>query len=121
MNCKMKEISADKRYVPVVVERYYGEDYLAFMLEIGEKGEVNVVDTEDCSLADTDGDYIFDSEYDLIRIQSDRDYSSRNDNWSKYLQYLYVWAVEHSDPVFSGCSPACYDEWLDNENEEELE
>lgn len=44
-----------------------------------------------------------------------RDY----ENWTRYLKYLKQWAVDHDDRVFYGMSPACYDEWLDNEGGEE--
>lgn len=33
--------------------------------------ELEITKTKDCSHADTDGDYIFDTEADLYRIQSD--------------------------------------------------
>lgn len=39
--------------------------------------------------------------------------------WQDYILYLYNWTAEHSDCEFAGCSPACYQEWLDCENEEE--
>ena len=35
--------------------------------------------------------------------------------WNAYLRYLRSWADFHSDPEFSGMTPACYDEWLDCE------
>ena len=34
-----------------------------------------------------------------------------------YLQYLSRWIFEHYGEEFKGCSPAGYDEWLDNEEE----
>ena len=34
-----------------------------------------------------------------------------------YLQYLSRWIFEHYEDEFQGCSPAGYDEWLDNEGE----
>lgn len=40
------------------------------------------------------------------------------DTWSRYLDYLIKWSLGHSDSGFSGMSPACYDEWLDNEEAE---
>lgn len=39
-------------------------------------------------------------------------------DWNKYIQYLKNWAEEHSDQVYDGSSPSCYDEWNDNENTE---
>lgn len=40
-------------------------------------------------------------------------------NWDKYIEYLKRWAETHSDNEFEGMSPVCYDEFLDNEEEEE--
>lgn len=40
-------------------------------------------------------------------------------NWDNYISYLHEWAREHSDEVYAGMSPACYDEWQDCENEED--
>ena len=37
--------------------------------------------------------------------------------WQRYIAYLKEWAETHSDEAFAGMSPACYDEWLDNEGE----
>ena len=36
-----------------------------------------------------------------------------------YLQYLSRWIFEHYEDEFEGCSPACFDEWLDNEGTED--
>lgn len=33
-----------------------------------------------------------------------------------YLQYLSRWIFEHYEDIYEGCSPAGFDEWLDNEN-----
>lgn len=44
-----------------------------------------------------------------------RDYK----NWKRYLKYLRKWAKDHKDKACYGMSPACYDEWLDNEGDEE--
>ncbi len=38
-----------------------------------------------------------------------------------YLQYLSRWIFDHYEEEFRGCSPACFDEWLDNEYEEDVE
>lgn len=42
-------------------------------------------------------------------------------NWGRYLEYLRAWADTHSDTAFCGCSPVCFNEWLDNKNNEEEE
>ena len=38
-----------------------------------------------------------------------------------YLQYLSRWIFDHYEDEFKGCSPAGFDEWLDNEGEEDVE
>lgn len=35
--------------------------------------------------------------------------------WQQYISYLQNWANDHESLMFAGNSPACYDEWLDNE------
>jgi len=37
--------------------------------------------------------------------------------WKWYLAYLKEWADDHEGMEFFGQSPACYQEWLDNEME----
>ena len=39
----------------------------------------------------------------------------------RYLNYLMSWIADHHDEAFEGCSPASFDEWLDNEGEEDEE
>ena len=39
----------------------------------------------------------------------------------RYLNYLMNWIADHHEDEFKGCSPACFDEWLDNEGEEDEE
>ena len=58
--------------VSIEVEHYNGSTYFGFMLAIMEDGSVKVIQTSDCSLADIDGDYIFDTDNDLYRIQADK-------------------------------------------------
>ena len=40
-------------------------------------------------------------------------------DWQRYIAYLHEWADSHADESYGGMSPVCYDEWLDNEEEEE--
>ena len=51
-------------------------------------------------------------------ICAESDSDSRHE---RYINYLINWAIEHNDEAFKGCSPACFDEWLDNEGEEDEE
>lgn len=41
------------------------------------------------------------------------------EKWSGYIRYLKHWINEHYDRVYYGMSPACFDEWCDNEGSEE--
>ena len=34
----------------------------------------------------------------------------------RYLHYLQEWIFEHHDDLFEGCSPASFEEWQDNED-----
>lgn len=52
------------------IESSDGNTMMAF--EVTVKGDkLEITRTRDCSHADTDGDYIFDTDADLYRIQSD--------------------------------------------------
>lgn len=53
------------------IENYDGGTMLTFEVDVDEYSGAKVVRTENCSYADTDTDYIFGTEGDLIRIQSD--------------------------------------------------
>lgn len=52
------------------IEDYYGNSLGAFMIEIIDN-ELVVTKTIDCSVADIQSDYIFDTNNDLYRIQCD--------------------------------------------------
>lgn len=45
-------------------------------------------------------------------IISDEDDSVR---WGRYIDYLISWAFLHYFEGYEGMSPACYDEWCNNE------
>ena len=70
--------------VSIEVEHYNGSTYFGFMLAIMEDGTVEVIQTSDCSLADVDGDYIFDTDNDLYRIQADKPISEETYYDNKY-------------------------------------
>ena len=53
------------------IEHYNGQTYFGFMLSIKDDGSVEVIKTNECSLADVEGDYIFETDNDLYRIQAD--------------------------------------------------
>lgn len=52
------------------IEHNNGDTYFNFMLSIKDDGTVEVIKTIDCSLADIDGDYVFETDNDLYRIQA---------------------------------------------------
>lgn len=52
------------------IESYEGATMMAFEVTINGD-ELEITKTMDCNHADTDTDYIFDTEADLYRIQSD--------------------------------------------------
>lgn len=43
------------------------------------------------------------------------------ETWFAYCQYLRDWADSHAGAGFEGCSPSCYDEFLDCDYEGEAE
>ena len=43
------------------------------------------------------------------------------ERWARYIDYLIEWAFEHSSDYHNGMSPACYDEWCDNEGSDNAE
>lgn len=51
-----------------------------------------------------------------VCVESDSD--SKHE---RYISYLINWAIDHNDEAYEGCSPVCFDEWLDNEAEEAYE
>lgn len=60
------------KQVSFEIEHYNGNTYMGFVLSIKDDGSVDIIQTENCSLADTDGDYLFDTDNDLLRVQADR-------------------------------------------------
>lgn len=53
----------------------------------------------------------------------DDEYEFGDSDWNRYCLYLIRWANDHGGPEYEGMSPACYDEWRDNEKayEDEME
>ena len=71
------------------IEHYNGNQYMAFILSIKDDGSVEVIETSECSQADIDGDYIFDTKNNLYRIQADEPISKHdyNEIWNCYNEY----------------------------------
>ncbi len=70
------------------IEHYNGSTYMGFMLSIKDDGSIEVIKESDCSLADIGGDYIFDTDNDLYRIQAEEPISeyTYDDIWECYKE-----------------------------------
>ena len=47
-------------------------------------------------------------------------YKKGSKHWEYYITYLMQWAEDHKDSVFEGMSPACFDEFCENDIVEDL-
>lgn len=54
----------------IEIENYNGSTIMSFIVDCNGE-EFNITNMNDCSVADTDGDYIYNTEYELIRVQSE--------------------------------------------------
>ena len=54
----------------------------------------------------------------LVSVECDEEEEIES-KWHEYLEYLIHWAISHSDKGFAGCMPACYNEWLGSEGNDE--
>ena len=43
--------------------------------------------------------------------------SDDESRWARYRNYLIHWALNHAGEEYDGMSPACYDEWCDQEDD----
>ena len=43
------------------------------------------------------------------------------DEWERYCKYLFEWTINHISDDNKGISPACFDEWRDNEDASQKE
>lgn len=70
------------------IEHYNGSTYMGFMLSIKDDGSVEVIETSECSLADIEGDYIFETENNLYRMQADEPISeyAYDEIWECYKE-----------------------------------
>ena len=71
------------------IEHYNGQTYFGFMLSIKDDGTIEVIREENCSLADVDGDYIFETDNDLYRIQANEPIEDTvyEDVWNCYNEH----------------------------------
>lgn len=72
------------------IEHFNGDCYMAFILSIKDDGSVEVIRESECSVADIDGDYIFNTNNDLYRIQADDPIAEDDYNkiWDCYYEYI---------------------------------
>ena len=54
----------------------------------------------------------------LVSVECDEEEEVES-KWHEYLEYLIHWAISHTSKSFAGCTPACYNEWLDSEGSDE--
>ena len=64
-------MSSEIKRISFEIENYDGNTYMGFMLSIKDDGSVEIIKTNNCSVADVSLDYIFDTENDLYRIQAE--------------------------------------------------
>ena len=71
------------------IEHYNGDRYMAFEISIKEDGSVDVIQEENCSVADIESDYVFDTDNNLYRIQADEplDQNSYEQIWRCYDEH----------------------------------
>ena len=82
--------------------------------ELAEKQNQGTLDYVESKVGDLLKDGIWVKE--AIMAESDSDsYHER------YLNYLLEWIFDHHDEEYQGCSPACFEEWCDNEDAEDEE
>ena len=98
-----KEISK----VSFEIEHYNGNAYMSFMLSIKEDGTVEVINERECSLADIDGDYIYNTDNSLYRIQADEPISedTYEDIWGCYNEHNEVLHLKNETPCDYGDCP----------------
>ena len=64
-------MATKKKQIVVEIEHYHGDTYMSFIISIDENGNVDISNTDNCGLADIDGDYLYGTDNDLYRIQAD--------------------------------------------------
>ena len=71
------------------IEHYNGGTYMGFILSIKEDGSIEVLEELDCSLADIEMDYIFDTDNSLYRMQANEPISDivYDEIWDCYNEH----------------------------------
>lgn len=68
-----------------------------------DRGTLDYVEHEMLELCDVALDAAFIADFD------------DTSKWQRYLNYLAAWVFDHTGEEFAGMSPACFDEWGENE------
>ena len=106
MNCE-KKLNEASNLLTKVVEMLTVNNYEALELLANNPVNVNELLDNICEyLNDDEGVSMDDFE------RTDRQFELA---WKGYLDYLKEWADNHKQINNYGMSPACFDEWLDNE------
>ena len=89
------------------IEHYNGNTYMSFMISIKEDGTIEIINERDCSLADIDGDYLYETDNSLYRIQADKPISEDTceEIWECYNEHNKDWRVKSETPCDNGECP----------------
>lgn len=82
------------------------------------KGWYVLVDEDGCIYKDIDGNEVVYGKRSEAKLDCGN-LNYPNTQWERYLKYLMLWTLDHKDENYEGMSPACYDEFCDNDDEPE--
>ena len=82
-------MSKEIKQVSIEIEHYNGDTYMSFILFLKEDGSVGILNPRNCSLADVDGDYLYNTENNLYRIQAEEPITEDefDDIWACYNEH----------------------------------
>ena len=99
--------AGDKGCIPGSGRSPGGGNGNPLLLSIQEDGTIEVINERDCSLADIDGDYLYETDNSLYRIQADEPISedTYEEVWDCYNEHNKDWRVKSETPCDSGECP----------------
>lgn len=86
--------------------------------QFGTDGNYYTLFSDDDQYCDEDGNPIRYDNYDEAKRDCD-ELNYPDKQWKRYIKYLKMWSLDHQDDCYEGMSPACYDEFCDNDDEPE--
>lgn len=86
--------------------------------QFGTDGNYYTLFSDDDQYCDEDGNPIRYDNYDEAKRDCD-ELNYPDKQWERYLKYLMLWTLDHKNEYYEGMSPACYDEFCDNDDEPE--